>query len=402
MGGVDFGECSTNNIYLYNNNSLNRIESSSMFTSCYPSIGWLIKDVNNDPQYAEIGGDMSISGKVMGLCAYGNVIKEWINHISHYYDTNDNHYLMKHLNISNWSGGIITDSQFGYDLAATSQFVFEQKLFQYIIPYVEKYNTDVIFVGGCALNVLFNQKLKEYLNNKGLDLYVPPHPNDSGMSFGMFITEYPNLPSEEICLSGLEIIDIDNKENFIETYKYDNFNFDNCIDKLNGGKIFGIIDGYSEVGPRALGNRSIICYPVFPEMKDILNKKVKFREWFRPFAPVCRIEDMYKYFDKVFESKYMSYAPIVKEEYREKLVSITHIDNSCRLQTVDKGCFFYDLLTEMDKNGLIPIILNTSFNIKGKPILSSLEDAFYVLDNTELDNLIFDKKIFYKNNINKN
>ncbi len=131
-------------------------------------------------------------------------------------------------------------------------------------------------------------------------------------------------------------------------------------------------------------------------MKDILNKKVKFREWFRPFAPVCRIEDVDKYFDNVFESKYMSYAPIVKEQYREKLISITHIDNTCRLQTVEKGCFFYELLTEMENNGLIPIILNTSFNIRGKPILSSLEDAFYVLDNTELDNVIFNEKIFYK------
>ena len=167
---------------------------------------------------------------------------------------------------------------------------------------------------------------------------------------------------------------------------------------IKEGKIGGIIKGYSEVGPRALGNRSIICDPSFPEMKDIINAKVKFREWFRPFAPVCREEDKDLYFDNAFDSEYMSYAPHVKVEYRKVFPSITHEDGTARLQTVTKeqNTLFYDILTELKERGNPAVIMNTSFNIKGKPILTSIEDSFYVLENTELDFIIVDNLIFFK------
>ena len=133
-------------------------------------------------------------------------------------------------------------------------------------------------------------------------------------------------------------------------------------------------------------------------MKDILNAKVKFREWYRPFAPVCKVKDMNVYFDDAYESEYMSYAPIVKEEYREKLISITHEDNTSRLQTVqeDQHKLFYDILTEMENCNKIPVILNTSFNIKGRPILTTYKDAFHVLKETELDFLITEDYIVQK------
>jgi carbamoyltransferase len=133
-------------------------------------------------------------------------------------------------------------------------------------------------------------------------------------------------------------------------------------------------------------------------MKNIINSKVKFREWFRPFAPVCLDEDMDIYFEDSFSSPYMSYAPIVKEEFKEKLSSITHVDGSSRLQTTNSNQhnLFSTILIELKNNGHIPVILNTSFNIKGKPILTSLSDAFYVLDNTEMDHLIHKNKIYSK------
>lgn len=167
---------------------------------------------------------------------------------------------------------------------------------------------------------------------------------------------------------------------------------------ITNGKIGGVIQGYSEVGPRALGNRSIICDPSFKDMKDVLNAKVKFREWFRPFAPVCREEDMCDYFDNAFPSEYMSYAPVVKDEYKNKLPSITHNDGTARLQTVNskQHKLFYDLLSFMKKNEKIPVILNTSFNIKGRPILTTIEDALYVLDNTELDFVVIEDLLVKK------
>ena len=133
-------------------------------------------------------------------------------------------------------------------------------------------------------------------------------------------------------------------------------------------------------------------------MKDILNSKVKFREWYRPFAPVCILEDSNTYFDDVFESDFMSYAPKVKEEYRDVLPSITHIDGTARLQTVSKDGhkLFYNILKELKERNEIPVILNTSFNIKGAPILTTIEDALYVLDNTEMDYVYVEGFIFKK------
>ena len=167
-------------------------------------------------------------------------------------------------------------------------------------------------------------------------------------------------------------------------------------DLLREGKILGLVYGNSEVGPRALGNRSIICDPSFLDMKDTLNKKVKFREWYRPFAPVCLLEDANDYFTDAFESNYMSYAPSVKDKYREKLPSITHEDGTARLQTVtkDQHFVFWSILNEMKNRAGIPVILNTSFNIKGLPILTSIEDALYVLDNTEMDYVVVEDYIF--------
>ena len=170
----------------------------------------------------------------------------------------------------------------------------------------------------------------------------------------------------------------------------------NIVDLIKSGKILGLVSECSEVGPRALGNRSIICDPSIVDMKDILNAKVKFREWFRPFAPVCRLEDKDTFFDKAYETEFMSYAPNVKDEYKSKLKSISHADNTARLQTVSEHqhITFYKILTELTNRNEIPVILNTSFNIKGMPILTTIEDALYCLDNTQMDYVIIEGWLF--------
>ena len=113
-----------------------------------------------------------------------------------------------------------------------------------------------------------------------------------------------------------------------------------------------MVYGDSEVGPRALGNRSIICNPNIKSMKDTLNSKIKFREWFRPFAPFCKKEEAHKFFDSPsYENlEYMSFAPEVRKKYRDKLPSITHFDNSARLQTVTKESHihFYQILMNLE------------------------------------------------------
>ena len=146
-----------------------------------------------------------------------------------------------------------------------------------------------------------------------------------------------------------------------------------------------------------------MCNPSIPEMKDILNAKVKNREWYRPFAPVVRQEDVSKYFEFEGEARWMSFCPTVKEEWREKLAAITHVDNTARVQTVtrEQNQFLYDLLTEFEKETGVGVLLNTSFNVNGKPILSTYRDAFIIYDKTELDCLLLEdyyirKEVFPK------
>jgi len=131
-------------------------------------------------------------------------------------------------------------------------------------------------------------------------------------------------------------------------------------------------------------------------MKDMLNSKVKHREWYRPFAPVVRYEDRNKYFCFDGDSPYMSFATQVRAKYQEQLQAVTHVDGSARIQTVkrEQNEFLYDLLTEMEKIGKIPVLLNTSFNIKGNPILTTIKDALSVLDETELDAVYVEGTLF--------
>jgi carbamoyltransferase len=163
---------------------------------------------------------------------------------------------------------------------------------------------------------------------------------------------------------------------------------------LNEGKIIGIMMGDSEVGPRALGNRSILCDPTYPGMKDTLNKKVKYREWYRPYASVVKHELREKYFEFSGDSPFMSFCAKVKPGVN--IPAVTHEDGTSRIQTVKEHehPFLYKLLGCMNQFHGKDVLLNTSFNIKGKPILTTIEDAFHVLDSTEMDYLVVENYIF--------
>lgn len=402
------------NIIKYENGQIEHLCFGKDFNpGVYGTIGYYISEISKTGKDLIISTSdkfaLSFAGKLMGLCAYGEVREEWIDPLIKFY----NHHAYQHcdqnvfyelesaLGISQETRKDFFSGKDSYDLATTNQYVFEKVCFDYITPYIEKYNLDVVFSGGCALNVLFNQKLKEYLSRKNLNLYVSPHPNDCGLSYGHF-SYYTEFKSKLNPYCGLDILDRDLIPKYFEKYKMHNkvelTSTEKICELISNGKIGGILQGYSEVGPRALGNRSIICDPSFKDMKDTLNAKVKFREWFRPFAPVCRLEDKDRFFENAYESPYMSFAPTVKEKYKEKVSSIVHADGTARLQTVtkDQHSLFYDILTCMNNNGKIPIILNTSFNIRGNPILTEVRDAFYVLENTELDFLVIENLLFYK------
>jgi carbamoyltransferase len=396
-GGMDNNVVFSTTAFIGDNNFIKGLDIPNLdFGNPYSAIGFLTSETKPGAEGNSTENSLVYAGKIMGLCAYGNVREEWKNAFYRYYSGGNLRQLCSDIGIS--YGFDSTSGQVSYDLAATSQYTFESKMNELLLPLIDLHNTDVVLVGGCALNVLYNQKLQEYLSTKGLKLFVPSNPNDCGEAYGMFLSEFPELGNEEIAYKGIEILDEYKFDFYKWNYPNEEFSYEKMVEYLKQGKIFGVIHDFSEVGPRALGNRSIVCYPSFPEMKDILNAKVKFREWYRPFAPVCKLEDKDKYFQNAFESPYMSYAPKVKPEFKDKLKSIVHADDTTRLQTTtrEQHEFFYEVLNALEKSGEIPVILNTSFNIKGFPILTTYEDAFHVLDNTELDYLVINNKIFRK------
>lgn len=353
---------------------------------------------------------LSYAGKLMGLVAYGKVRDKWVAPLIQFYMvhpelafTDQN--LEKSLIIladaleipynSNCLSG--SDS---YDLAATNQYVFEKMCFNLINPFIETTEHDVVFSGGCALNVLFNQKLKEKLWKYRKKLYIPPNPGDEGLSLGHIVSYNRNSSLELSPYCGYDINDRIDIESILSNSDFQTAPL--CLNKivqlLKSGKIGGFMMGYSEVGPRALGNRSILCDPSFENAKDNLNNKVKFREWFRPFAPICRLQDKDKYFTNAFASPFMSYSPTVREEFRRALPGIVHEDGTARLQTVtmDSHPFIFSLLEKIEMHGKIPVLLNTSLNIKGKPIMTSVHEAFKALKSTQMDFLVIEDIIVLK------
>jgi carbamoyltransferase len=246
----------------------------------------------------------------------------------------------------------------------------------------------LIVAGGCGLNILFNTRLQQTLNRP---VFVPPNPNDCGIASGLLLSKMKPKIAVDLTYAGIPVMDEDTLYRILESnWNSAEFDINNLVDFLTEGKIVGVVRGNSEHGPRALGNRSIICDPTKPNMKDILNDKVKHREWYRPFAPVVRLEDVSKYFEFEGESRWMGFCPKVREEWREILVSITHVDGTARVQTVtrEQNEWLYDLLTEFEKKSGVGVLLNTSFNVDGKPILSTYQDALEVFNRTQLDGLV--------------
>jgi carbamoyltransferase len=362
----------------------------------YMIFGEYLNDIKLEP--ALNIGNLVYSGKLMGLCSYGKVVQDWLPHFEKFYlDKPDGLNYIQLLKELESNTGLVFDrdnrmtGEISWNVAKTSQVAFENVFMSLINKYLEELpNIPLLLVGGCALNILLNTKLKQELPR---DVFVPPNPNDCGIALGMMLLNMKPEKAVDITYKGVPILDKNILMSICERhYNTKKLNVDEVIDDLIDGQIIGLVRGNSEHGPRALGNRSIICNPSLPNMKDILNSKVKNREWYRPFAPVCKLENVSKYFEFEGESRWMSFCPEVKEEWKGKLMSITHVDGTARVQTVtrEQNEFLYDLLTKFEEKTGIGVLLNTSFNVDGKPILSTYEDAAWVFKNTQMDKLILE------------
>lgn len=360
------------------------------FGFMYMLFGEYLDDIKHEKDILQ--GNLIYAGKLMGLCSYGEVRDDWYPSFVEYYETmpislNPNEKIEHIKNLGKKIGVVFNSEkrisgQLAYDIAATSQRAFEDQ----ILKLIRKYHVDgpICFTGGCSLNIILNTRIRNEVTNK---FFVAPNGSDCGLSLGALLGHIKPQDPFNATYLGLPILDIHELPKYVnDGHK---ITISNLADLLANDKIIGCIHGNSEHGPRALGNRSILCNPCVDDMKDILNQKVKNREWFRPFAPVVRLQDVDKYFEFDGESRYMSYQVKVRHEWREKLKAITHVDGTARIQTVtaDQNMWLYKLLTQFERKTGVGVLLNTSFNVNGKPITTRLSEALEVYKNTQIDGI---------------
>jgi len=260
---------------------------------------------------------------------------------------------------------------------------------------------NLCYAGGVALNSVANKKILD--NTPFENIFVQPAACDTGIPMGcalygahMINSEEPKKYKFRNAYIGRQYSEEEILEALSDTPNIKFTREQNVAKKaaklLSEGKILGWFEGRSEIGPRALGHRSIICDPSKPGMKDILNARVKHREAFRPFAPSILKEYASDYFELSCESPYMLLIAKVNEDKQKIVPSITHVDGTARVQTVtrEENGRFYDLIEEFHKITNIPVILNTSFNIAGEPIVETPADALRCFMSTEIDYLIIE------------
>ena len=354
--------------------------------------------------------------KLMGAAAYGNkniYYKKIRNLVSLIPDTGFeldlkffNHYmfhrphyfnkkLLSYLEIKQNTDEVLNKKY--YNLAAASQLVFEDIYFHLINSLFKKSESyNLVISGGSALNSLANGKVLN--KTKFKNLFVPPVPDDSGAGLGAanYCFNVINKKKKRYVMnnnflgpefSNNEIRKILNKYKI--KYQYlDNVSKE-AAKSIANSKIIGWFQGKIEFGDRALGNRSILADPRNKNMKSRVNKSIKYREQFRPFAPAILNEYTSDFFENPQSSFFMERTLKIKKIKQKLIPAVTHLDGTGRLQTVNKvnNQKFYELIVEFFKLTKIPIVLNTSLNYKGDPIVCSPDDAIKTFYLSGLDEL---------------
>ena len=330
-------------------------------------------------------------------------------------------------------------TQFHMDIASSIQEVIEIIVLKLVKNIQKETNIkNLCLAGGVALNCVANGKI---VKNKIFEnIWIQPASGDAGGSLGAALAFWHQELSKprQIIKSkdnmkgsylGPKFNEkkIENSLNELKAkfYKYDEKHLlENVANELKNGKIVGWFQGRMEFGPRALGCRSIIADPRSEKMQKNLNLKIKFRESFRPFAPSVLREDLNDWFDLNCDSPYMLLVADVKENIqikesendkklfgierlnlkRSSIPAVTHVDYSARIQTVHRETNprYYELLKNFKKITNCPILVNTSFNIRGEPIVCSVEDAFKCFMGTELDILVCENFVLQKKDQDKN
>lgn len=295
------------------------------------------------------------------------------------------------------------------DLACTGQRFYEECMDQLLKNLRALGVSDnLVLGGGCGLNSSYNGLLLERTGFKNLFVYCAPA--DDGNAVGAALLSYQRdhptwVPRAEVrspylgsTLGGEALHNLVRFDRSGLITKHPGQIHEVAAQLLADGQIIGWVQGRAEFGPRALGNRSILADARDANVKDKINGRVKFREEFRPFAPSILHECGPEYFENYQESPYMERTLRFKDEVKHNVPGVVHSNGTGRLQTVKREWNekYYDLIVAFQRRAGVPLVLNTSFNVMGKPIIHSVEDAVAVLHTTGLDALVIDDYLIKK------
>jgi carbamoyltransferase len=291
---------------------------------------------------------------MMGMAAYGDW-KKYYKKVNEYFPSYSKQKQNLHYGVDDW--GLQISEQDRFDIAAAVQMVYQQRLNDFMhMAYNITGKKNLVFMGGCALNSSANTLLWNIFDM----IWIMPNPGDAGSSLGAAAALYGKH--------------LDWKSPYLGYDLGGEYPVNEILQEILKNKVAAVATGRAEYGPRALGNRSILADPRDPNIKDKVNL-IKQRELFRPFAPVVMAEHASKWFDMDFESPYMQYT--VKCLQPEKIPSVVHKDGTSRVQTVTKEQHpgLYRLLNKFYLQTGVPILLNTSLNIKGQPLINDEKDV---------------------------
>jgi carbamoyltransferase len=418
-----YGICCGTMAYHYKNGQLRRLDDfkdAALLGWRYQLFGHFPKEI-----VSEKTDILDLAGKVMGLNAYGKPVPEYVAYFVNWFRGDFSSY------VSCWNldqtffedlisdglrkdGASVEDPIF-LNVVSSMQEAYSQVMAELASRLLQETGLkNLIVTGGCALNVLANTRLSTLAEN----VFFQPNSGDSGLALGSASAAAAFLASTQLHhpeiatkvrrnpYIGLGLADAELLEGLIPTNlqkhwlpEGDRATCTELTKSLAAGEIVGMVRGRSEIGPRALGNRSILAHAARPDMRDILNSKIKHREWWRPFAPVCRAIDAEEYFSFAVPSPYMLTAATVRPAYLEKLKSACHEDGTARLQVLpdrDWHPLLWDILGELKAQTGIGVLINTSFNDGGKPLLNRALSAIEMLENTQMDIAWIDGWLFSK------
>lgn len=355
------------------------------FPKCYSGVMY-----GKTTEYTNFSPCLERAGTLMGLSSYGKYDDKYAKIIL---DEEKNGHLGRTY-AKNKYPDYKKDLKGAMDCAKTVQTIFEDELIKYAndavnyfdVPYLK----NICLGGGSFLNCNANSRIKKESRYENVHLF--PACGDDGLSVGaaLFwahtVNNFPlqKYEPQELCYLGVDYL------------KYDDIDHAYIAKKIADGKIIAFMNGRSEFGPRALGNRSILADPRNQHTRDWINHIIKKREWFRPFAPLVLEEKYQDWFDFPVPSPFMLYTAQVKQP--DKIPAVTHVDNSSRFQTITEKSNpdMYKIVKEFEKITGIPILLNTSLNGKGMPILETESDGLDFFNTHEVDILVAFGKVLEK------